>query len=929
MKLRRIESATLLFVVLSTSLAGAAGPRTGRSSSSTAGIRASAAPQRRRTPGVARGGPLTDAIFTAPVVAGGRVYAVDGAGVAFCLDAATLPVALESADRAPCTQAARGTATTSLRRPWRAVISTSAPWPASYYVLDAATRHAWSSEIRCGEPIFSTPVGRQRAGLLRHARVAGLRRWSPSGTVCWTWDFVKAAARLRRRSLERRAIGAGTSKAGVTGPRTVPLLAATSPWTARRASLPAGGSVVWLEDRGPAGGSPPHATARYPATLGLSIGEDGTVYRQWHRCDNGGQVDILPPGRRPHDLAAAQQGVGYFDVEYQEPLGEQERDVELLLPGPRPLHGRAPDSLRCSVARGRLRAGPRRFRLAPSRRREAAAALRAAIRRLPRPSWPATRPFTAGWTARLYVVPLAGRRGLVVHDGLRQGRSPRPRPCATAASISAAKTDICTCWGPAAMRRCPRRTCELWKIRSPLAGRSADRQVRPFYQLRRLGQHQRRRPGRSGRPCKIHWIRRYRRHGQAPSLLRRRPHVHAHRRRADLRRRAGDRPAALAAVFSRRPHLLHHAAVLPRAAAGAAGRPAAVPLALPGRGHGQPALGSPLRRLAKLEPPVAAAWSTRTWRSTCSARASTVQMPARRKSERGSSAIRTSPRFPASHRPLVRAYDLADRHARPGPPISPTTAPAATSGGLPDGRAALLFLLLRLQGATPRPARSAGNHGGDGSPDGEDRLAHPQVLGACRLRPFGQGRADLLGRLPKPRAPCTAGRKGTDSAIPAGRTGRRRAVLFSAERRLRLLPRRQGRLARLGIGAFGGSDPRHDRRSALPLRPRPIRAATTCWTKRPARSSPPSTRSTSVPALRLPARTSWVSNLDVWDLSDVHAAKLLSSGPRLDPSECIGACVSNGRIFYTGHGAGLQASEVYAAEAAQPSPWSVEQGPAN
>jgi len=36
--------------------------------------------------------PLTDAIFTAPVVADERIYVVDGAGVAFCIDAATLQV---------------------------------------------------------------------------------------------------------------------------------------------------------------------------------------------------------------------------------------------------------------------------------------------------------------------------------------------------------------------------------------------------------------------------------------------------------------------------------------------------------------------------------------------------------------------------------------------------------------------------------------------------------------------------------------------------------------------------------------------------------------------------------------------------------------------------------------------------------------------
>ena len=47
-------------------------------------------------------------------------------------------------------------------------------------------------------------------------------------------------------------------------------------------------------------------------------------------------------------------------------------------------------------------------------------------------------------------------------------------------------------------------------------------------------------------------------------------------------------------------------------------------------------------------------------------------------------------------------------------------------------------------------------------------------------------------------------------------------------------------------------------------------------------------------------------NLDVIDLGNPQDIKLLSTGPRLDPSECIGAIASNGRVFYTGHGGGLQ-----------------------
>ena len=42
--------------------------------------------------GLAGAVPLTDAVFTAPVVKNGHVYVVDGAGVAFDIDAATLRV---------------------------------------------------------------------------------------------------------------------------------------------------------------------------------------------------------------------------------------------------------------------------------------------------------------------------------------------------------------------------------------------------------------------------------------------------------------------------------------------------------------------------------------------------------------------------------------------------------------------------------------------------------------------------------------------------------------------------------------------------------------------------------------------------------------------------------------------------------------------
>ena len=55
--------------------------------------------------------------------------------------------------------------------------------------------------------------------------------------------------------------------------------------------------------------------------------------------------------------------------------------------------------------------------------------------------------------------------------------------------------------------------------------------------------------------------------------------------------------------------------------------------------------------------------------------------------------------------------------------------------------------------------------------------------------------------------------------------------------------------------------------------------------------------------------------MDICEVTAAGATRLFSSGPGPDPSECIGACVSNGRIFCTGHGGGMQASLLYGEEA--------------
>jgi hypothetical protein len=61
--------------------------------------------------------------------------------------------------------------------------------------------------------------------------------------------------------------------------------------------------------------------------------------------------------------------------------------------------------------------------------------------------------------------------------------------------------------------------------------------------------------------------------------------------------------------------------------------------------------------------------------------------------------------------------------------------------------------------------------------------------------------------------------------------------------------------------------------------------------------------------------------MDMIDLSD--GGKLVSTGPAIDSRECLGAVVSNGRIFYTSQASGFQVSQVGGKDAEQlRAPWS-------
>ncbi|MBM4039697.1 MAG: hypothetical protein FJ290_14405 [Planctomycetes bacterium] len=240
--------------------------------------------------GLVAAAPLTDAVLTAPAVADGRVYAVDGSGVAFCLDATTLRVLWRVETRggkANCNN------TSSPALADRYVhFGTMA---GSYYVLDAANG-AIVKELACGEPIFSAPVaGEDRVYFATlGSRVYALQ---PDGTVCWTWDYVKeklgfTGDRWSGEAWAKHKGGRVTWRDQFLCSRDIALHGKTL-------VIPAGGQIVWLEDLGEkpelrlAGAVPSYKGGEGPATFGLSLDGAGAAYVQWHRRDNTGRVEVL------------------------------------------------------------------------------------------------------------------------------------------------------------------------------------------------------------------------------------------------------------------------------------------------------------------------------------------------------------------------------------------------------------------------------------------------------------------------------------------------------------------------------------------------------------------------------------------------------------------------------------------------------------
>jgi len=254
--------------------------------------------------------------------------------------------------------------------------------------------------------------------------------------------------------------------------------------------VPAGGSAVCLEDTGSRAKVrgmatvPSYAGSEKPATFGIALGEDGAIYRQWHRRDNTGRVEVI---RLVEDKTLTEHIEG-TQTEINRPGSLSFSSVSV----------RGDDVYRCRPEEG--------FGLCKHSRGKATQKLGGYPSITP-PILLRDKVVYGGLDGNLYVVSMSGSDVWSFKTAFGRAIS-APAAVCDGRIYFGCEDGYLYALGPGGKAPLPTKDLELWKIRSPLTGSLADSKYDWFTNYGNLASTNSNSQGVKP-PFKVKWIRRY------------------------------------------------------------------------------------------------------------------------------------------------------------------------------------------------------------------------------------------------------------------------------------------------------------------------------------------------------------------------------------------------------------------------------------